>query len=64
MLTEKQRANVRRIEGDYLSQRRVSVYVREDFIRERMINSVVEALQTFIPRRMIGARIVKYGIKL
>ncbi len=64
MLTEKQRANVRRIEGDYLSQRRVSVYVREDFIRERMINSVVEALQTFIPRRMMDARIVKYGIKL
>ena len=33
-LTDKQRENVRRIEGDYLSQRRVSLYIHEDYIRQ------------------------------
>lgn len=64
MLTERQRANVRRIEGDYLSQRRVSIYIRTDFIRERMLTSIVEALKTFVPASMFENRIIKYGIKL
>lgn len=64
LLTEKQRKNVRRIEGDYLSQRRVSIYIRHDFIRERMLNSIAEALVSFIPARMIESRIVQYGIRL
>ncbi len=64
MLTDVQRINVRRIEGDYLSQRRVSIYVRADFIRERMLNSIVEALVTFVPKSMIDEHILKYGIRL
>ena len=43
-LTPKQRENVRKIEGDYLSQRRVSLYVKEDYIRERMIKTVTDTL--------------------
>ena len=63
-LSEEQRRNVRKIEGDYLSQRRISIFIREDFIRERMLNTLVDTLKMFIPEEMIGEGIRKYGIKL
>lgn len=63
-LTEHQRENVRRIEGDYLSQRRVSLYIREDYIRQRMLNTITDTLLSFMPTEMMEERIVKYGIKL
>lgn len=63
-LSEMQRKNVREIKGDYLSQRRISLYIKDDYIRERMLNTVVDALRSFLPQRMLGEGIVKYGIKL
>ena len=63
-LSDRQRENVRRIEGDYLSQRRVSLYIREDYIRQRMLNTITETLLQFMPDGMMEERIVKYGIKL
>lgn len=63
-LTEQQRKNVYRIEGDYLSQRRISLYITDDFIRQRMLNTITETLIRFMPKGMIEERIVKYGIKL
>ncbi len=63
-LSDKQRENVRPIEGDYLSQRRVSLYIKEDYIRQRMLNTVTDTLKKFIPERMINERVRKYGIKL
>ena len=53
-LSEEQRRNVRKIEGDYLSQRRISIYIREDYIRERMLNTLVDTLKMFIPEEMMG----------
>ena len=47
-LTPKQRENVRKIDGDYLSQRRVSLYVKEDYIRERMIKTVTDTLSRYV----------------
>ena len=64
LLSEHQRANVRRIEGDYLSQRRVSLYIKGDFIRERMLNTVTDTLKLFMPEKMMEERIKKYGVKL
>lgn len=64
LLTARQRENVRRIEGDYLSRRRVSMYIAEDCIRERMLNSVVETLAAIVPADMMEARLKKYGIRL
>ena len=48
-LTDRQRENVRRIEGDYLSQRRVSLYIREDYIRQwgKALNAVLSAMEIF-----------------
>ena len=63
-LSDKQRENVRPIEGDYLSQRRVSLYIKEDYIRQRMLNTVTDTLKKFIPERMINERVRKYGIKI
>lgn len=63
-LTEQQRKNVRPIEGNCLSQRRVSLYVKEDYIREQMLNTVTDALTEFMPKGMFSERIVKYGIRL
>jgi LysR family hydrogen peroxide-inducible transcriptional activator len=63
-LTEQQRKNVYRIEGDYLSQRRISLYITDDFIRQRMLNTITETLIRFMPKGMMEERIVKYGIKL
>ena len=63
-LSDKQRENVRPIEGDYLSQRRVSLYIKEDYIRQRMLNTVTDTLKKFISERMINERVRKYGIKL
>ena len=63
-LTEQQRANVRKIEGDYLSLRRVSLYIKDDYVREMMLNMVVNVLKTFMPDGMLNEGIVKYGVKL
>lgn len=63
-LTKRQKVNVRKIEGDYLSQRRVSIYIREDYIRQHMLNTITDTLKSFIPKRMMDKRVLKYGIKL
>lgn len=63
-LTPEQRENVRPIEGDYVSQRGVSLYIRADYIRQKMVNSVVDALKAFLPKGMMSENLVKYGVKL
>lgn len=63
-LTEKQAGNVREIKGDYLSQRRISLYIKDDYIRQRMLNTVADTLKSFVPARIMSEGIVKYGIKL
>lgn len=52
--TDKQRENIRKIEGNYLSQRRVSLYIKEDYIRQRMLNTIVDTLKAFMPMEMLG----------
>lgn len=64
LLTDRQRENVRRIEGGYRSQRRISIYIREDFVRERLLNSIAETLVSIVPRNFFDERILKYGIRL
>ncbi len=63
-LSDAQRENVRRIEGDYLSQRRVSLYIREDYIRQAMLNTITKTLLRFMPEGMMEERIAKFGIRL
>lgn len=63
-LTDKQRENVRKIDGDYLSQRRVSLYIKDDYIRQRMLNTIIDTLKKYMPQGMLNEGIIKYGIKL
>ena len=63
-LNEAQRKNVRKIEGDYLSQRRISLYIREDYIKERMLNTIINSMKEFMPVQMMSEGIRKYGIRL
>lgn len=63
-LADSQRQNIRSIERDFLSQRRVSLYIREDYIRERMLNSITDVLLKILPLEMFEERIKKFGIKL
>lgn len=64
MLRDEQRANVRRIDGDHLSMRQVSMYIKDDYVRQKMIDSVVDALLKSIPTEMFEPRILKHGVKL
>lgn len=63
-LTEQQRANVRKIDGNYLSMRRVSLYIKDDYVRQLMLNTVADTLKAFMPEGMLSEGIIKYGIKL
>lgn len=63
-LDERQLRNVRRIDGDHLSFRLVSMYIREDCVRERMLNAVCDTLKKFMPRGMMEPSVVKNGIRL
>lgn len=53
-LTDEQRQNVRPIQGDYVSKRSVSLYIRKDFIRRAMLDSVTRTLLTVIPRPLLA----------
>lgn len=64
LLSDRQRENVRPLTGDCLSMRRVSLYIRHDYVRERMLNSVVSALTEVIPRRMLDPSILRRNLRL
>ncbi len=64
MLSTEQRQNVRRIDGDHLSLRKVSMYIREDYVRERMLNTVADTLKKFMPAGMLDGAVVRNGIRL
>lgn len=64
MLSQHQRENVRPLTGDCLSMRRVSIYIRHDFVREKILNSIVSALIKVIPRKMIAPVLLRSPIRL
>lgn len=44
--------------------RRVSLFVREDYVREGLLNVVANAIKTIIPEHMLNEHLVKYPIRL
>ena len=64
LLSEKQKDNVRKIDGDHLSQRRISLYIKDDCIRESMLNAIADTLKSFMPEGMLTEGILKYGIRI
>lgn len=52
-LTDRQKNNIRPIEGRYVSKRQIAIYIRHDFIRKLTLKSVIDTLLTLIPSKMI-----------
>ena len=40
-----------------------SLYIREDCIKERMLNTIVDCMKEFMPSQMMNEGVRKYGIR-
>lgn len=63
-LSERQKENVAYLNMDPPAQRRVSLVIKEDFVRERILNAVVGSLKSILPPRMLEEGIKKKTIRL
>ena len=63
-LTPEQMKNVRPIEGVKETTRCVSMIIKNDYIRERMLNAIGETIKRIIPKDMLDEHLQKFGIKL
>lgn len=63
MLHSAQLANVRLFAGPE-PVREVSIVVRTDYVKERILNDVSKVVQGIIPQKMIDPRLKKFAIKL
>ena len=62
-LTEAQKRNVREL-ADPEVVREISLVIRKDFVRERILNEVASAIKKVIPENMIDSRLKTFAIKL
>jgi len=62
-LTENQLKNVREITSPP-AVREVSILIRKDFVKERMINAVANTIKKIIPPQMLDERLKKFSIRL
>lgn len=63
LLEEIQRSRIRRIVNPE-PVREISLVVREDFVRERMLNILADSIRAIIPDSMVDSRLKKFAIKL
>lgn len=63
LLSDEQKANVRNI-AEASAEREVSIAIRKDYIKERMLNAVVDTVKKIIPMHMLNPKIVKYAVRL
>lgn len=64
-LTEQQKKNTKVLSNlKQPAQRCVSILIKEDFVRERVLNAVREVISKIIPSYMMEERFRKYNIKL
>ncbi|MGM9827512.1 MAG: LysR family transcriptional regulator [Muribaculaceae bacterium] len=64
LLSPSQHKNVRPLTGECLSMRRVSLYIRKDFTRQKTLNSVVSTLLKVVPREMLKPAVLRGNIRL
>jgi Transcriptional regulator len=62
-LTEAQKKNVREI-ANPPAVREISLVIRKDFIKERLINAVADSIKKIIPENMLDERLKKFSIRL
>lgn len=63
-LTEAQKQNILPLYANPPAQRCIPILLKDDFIRERMVNAVLDTLKLIIPPYMMEERLNKYQIKL
>lgn len=63
-LTEKQKAHILPLQVNPPAQRCVSILIKDDFIRERMVNAVLDTLKSIIPPSMLEKRLATHSIRL
>lgn len=62
-LTEDQKKNVTEITSPP-AVREISLVIKQDFIKERLINAVADVIKQIIPEHMLDERMKKYSIRL
>ncbi|MCW3787751.1 hydrogen peroxide-inducible genes activator [Plebeiibacterium sediminum] len=62
-LREEQQINVREI-NDPPAIREISIVIKNNFIKEKMINAVADSIKSIIPNHMLDERLKKFSIKL
>ena len=63
LLHDKQQYHVRQLASP-TPVREISLVIRQDYVRERLINSVADAVKAIIPDEMLDTRLKKFAIKL
>ncbi|MBO7598838.1 MAG: LysR family transcriptional regulator [Bacteroidales bacterium] len=63
LLCDETKKNLRPI-AEPVPTRTVSLFVRADYMRENLINIVIDGIKSIIPENMINDRLKKYRIKL
>ncbi len=63
LLHDKQQQHIRPLTAP-TPVREISLVIRQDYVRERLINSVADAVKTIIPEEMLDTRLKKFAIKL
>ena len=63
-LSEEQKKNIQTLDVNPPAQRTVSILIKDDFIRERMVNAVLDTIKAIIPAHMMDERFNRLSIKL
>ncbi len=75
LLCDERRRNLREIVGEThenhssdcpkcIPNREISLVIREDYIRERMLNIIADTIKTIIPEEMLDERLKKFSIRI
>jgi len=63
MLSLEQKLNIRPIKEPEVA-REISILIRKDFVRERILNEIVNSIKKVIPEEMLDNRLKKFAITL
>ena len=63
LLHHEQQSNVREF-AHPAPVREISLIIRRDYVRQRLINSLVDAVKAVIPDSMIDTRLKKFAVRL
>ena len=63
LLHDNQQQHIRQLSAP-TPVREISLIIRQDYVRERLVNAVAEAVKAIIPDEMLDTRLKKFAIKL